>query len=130
MKSLLVGSAVVVFGLLVTGTPAVAHHSFAAEYDSAKPVTHTGVVTKIDWMNPHVYIYIDEKGENGKMINWGFEGYPPNTLRRVGFAKDLLKIGDTVTVTGWVAKDSSQRFAGREISWPDGKKFFVGPPAQ
>jgi len=129
MKALLFVSSVVVFGLLLTGTPALAHHSFAAEYDSSKPVTHTGVVTQIDWMNPHVYIYIDEKGEDGKVVNWGFEGYPPNTLRRVGLAKDMLKIGDTITVTGWVAKDSSQRFAGREISWPDGRKFFVGPPA-
>jgi hypothetical protein len=129
MKALPLVSSILVFGVLLAGTPALAHHSFAAEYDAAKPVTHTGVVTQIDWMNPHVYIYLDEKGEDGKVVNWGFEGYPPNTLRRVGLAKDMLKIGDTITVTGWVAKDSSQRFAGREISWPDGRKFFVGPPA-
>ncbi len=130
MKTRFSGSFFVIAGLLLTGAPASAHHSFAAEYDSSKPVTHTGVVTRIDWMNPHVYIYIDEKTPDGKVVNWGFEGYPPNTLRRVGFAKDMLKIGDSVTVTGWVAKDGTSRFAGREISWPDGRKFFVGPPAQ
>jgi hypothetical protein len=130
MKAGFLGSCLVLFGLLSNGVPVWAHHSFAAEYDSSKPVTHSGVVTKIDWMNPHVYIYIDEKSPDGKTVNWGFEGYPPNTLRRVGLAKDMLKIGDSITVTGWVAKDGSQRFAGREISWPDGRKFFVGPPAQ
>jgi hypothetical protein len=109
--------------------PAWAHHSFAAEYDSQKAVTHKGTVTRIDWMNPHVYIYIDEKSENGKVVNWGFEGYPPNTLRRVGLARDMLKVGDSISVTGWVAKDGSARFAGREITWQDGRKFFVGPPA-
>jgi len=117
------------FALLVAAAPLAAHHSFAAEYDAGKPVTHKGVVTKIDWMNPHVYIYIDEKAEDGKVINWGFEGYPPNTLRRVGLSREMLKIGDNITVTGWGSKDGSQRFAGREITWPDGKKFFVGPPS-
>jgi hypothetical protein len=119
------------FGIFLfsASLPLAAHHSFAAEYDGQKPVTHKGVVTKIDWMNPHVYIYIDEKGEDGKVINWGFEGYPPNTLRRVGLSRDMLKVGDNITVTGWEAKDGSPRFAGREITWPDGKKFFVGPPS-
>ncbi len=130
MKAGFLGSCLVLFGLLWNGVPASAHHSFAAEYDSSKPVTHSGVVTKIDWMNPHVYIYIDEKSPDGKVVNWGFEGYPPNTLRRVGLSREMLKIGDSISVTGWVAKDGSQRFAGREISWPDGRKFFVGPPAQ
>ncbi len=72
-------------------------------------------------MNPHVYIYIDEKSEDGKVVNWGFEGYPPNTLRRVGLARDMLKVGDSVTVTGWGSKDGSLRFAAREITWPDGR---------
>lgn len=129
MKNRFFGWALIFAAAAVAAGPLSAHHSFAAEYDGQKPVTHKGVVTRIDWMNPHVYIYIDEKAEDGKTLNWGFEGYPPNTLRRVGFARDMLKVGDTISVTGWVAKDGSARFAGREITWPDGKKFFVGPPS-
>ena len=113
--------------LLFAAFPVSAHHSFAAEYDGGKPTTQTGTVTKIEWMNPHVYIYMDVKGEDGQTANWRFEGYPPNTLRRVGFAKDMLKIGDTVTVTGWLAREAPHQFAGREIRWQDGRKFFVGP---
>lgn len=105
--------------------PASAHHSLASEYDRTKPVTHEGIITAIDWMNPHVFIYIDEKGKN-----WGFECYAPNVLRHNGFVKDTLKVGDHITVTGWAAKDLNQRFAGREIVLPDGRKFFVGPPSQ
>ena len=127
MKGKFFGSFLV--GLLMAAAPVWAHHSFAAEYDNQKPVTHKGVVTKIDWMNPHVYVYIDEKSEDGKVVNWAFEGYPPNTLRRVGLARDMLKIGDSVTVTGWSSKDGSLRFAAREITWTDGRKFFIGPPA-
>jgi hypothetical protein len=129
MKTRFLSASLVCFALLLFAAPVWAHHSFAAEYDNQKPVTHKGVVTKIDWMNPHVYIYIDEKSEDGKVVNWGFEGYPPNTLRRVGLSREMLKVGDSVSVTGWVAKDGTARFAGREITWPDGRKFFVGPPA-
>lgn len=127
MKSPFFRPYIAVFSLLLTALPALAHHSFAAEYDGGKPTTQTGTVTKIEWMNPHVYIYIDVKGEDGQMANWRFEGYPPNTLRRVGFAKDMLKVGDMITVTGWLARDAPHQFAGREIRWQDGKKFFVGP---
>ncbi len=110
--------------------PAFAHHSFGAEYDSAKPISLTGVVTKIDWSNPHVYIYIDVKSNDGQLVNWALEGHPPNTLRRTGWTRAALKENDTITVTGWMSKDGSNRMAGREVTLADGKKLFLGPPAQ
>lgn len=119
-----------IFCLFLAGFPALAHHSLAAEYDRTKPVTHKGVITAIDWMNPHVFLYIDEKTENGEVVNWGFECYAPNVLRHEGLFRDTLKVGDRIIVTGWAAKDLKQRFAGREVSLPDGRKFFVGPPSQ
>ena len=115
--------------LLLASLPALAHHSFAAEYDTKAPVALKGVVTKIEWTNPHIYYYIDVKDENGNVANWAFEGYPPNTLRRVGFSRDLLKVGDTVNVTGWAARDGSKRAASRELTLSDGRKIFSGPPA-
>ena len=109
---------------------AFAHHSFGAEYDHAKPITLMGVVTKIDWSNPHVYIYLAVKGDDGQLVNWALEGHPPNTLRRTGWTRGALKENDTITVTGWMSKDGSNRIAGREVTLPDGKKLFLGPPAQ
>jgi len=115
--------------LLLASLPAVAHHSFAAEYDTKAPVALSGVVTKIEWTNPHIYYYIDVKDESGNVANWAFEGYPPNTLRRVGFSRDLLKPGDAVSVTGWAARDGSKRAASRELTLSNGRKIFSGPPA-
>jgi len=109
--------------------PAFAHHSFAAEYDAKASVTLKGVVTKIEWTNPHIYYYIDVKDESGNVANWAVEGYPPNTLRRVGFTKDMMKPGDSVTVTGWLSRDGSKRCASREVTLQDGRKMFTGPPA-
>jgi hypothetical protein len=110
--------------------PLWAHHSFAAEYDSKKPIALQGVVTKIEWLNPHVYIYIDVKDDSGNIVNWALEGHPPNTLRRTGWTRDALKVGDTISVKGWRAKDDSLRVAGREVTLPDAKKLFLGPPAE
>jgi hypothetical protein len=117
-------------GILLIASHASAHHSFGAEYDSAKPITLSGVVTKIDWSNPHVYIYLAVKGDDGQVVNWALEGHPPNTLRRTGWTRGALKETDTITVTGWMSKDGSNRIAGREVTLPDGKKLFLGPPAQ
>jgi hypothetical protein len=117
-------------GILLIAPHALAHHSFGAEYDSAKPITLSGVVTKIDWSNPHVYIYLAVKGDDGQLVNWALEGHPPNTLRRTGWTRNALKENDTITVTGWMSKDGSNRIAGREVTLPDGKKLFLGPPAQ
>ncbi|HTC35343.1 MAG TPA: DUF6152 family protein [Bryobacteraceae bacterium] len=114
-------------GLVLSAVPALAHHSFAAEYESKDLVTLTGVITKVEWTNPHIYFYIDVKDASGNVVNWAVEGYPPNTLKRTGFTRDDLKIGDKVTVTAYRAKDSTTRLAGREVTFPDGSKKFAGP---
>lgn len=115
-------------GLPLTVVPLLAHHSFAAEYES-KEVTLTGAITKVEWTNPHIYFYIDVKNAGGDVVNWAVEGYPPNTLKRTGFTRDDLKVGDTVTITAYPAKDSANRVAGREVTFPGGVKKFAGPAA-
>lgn len=115
-------------GLFLAAVPVLAHHSFAAEYES-KEITLTGVITKVEWTNPHIYFYVDVKDANGNVINYAVEGYPPNTLKRTGFSRDDLKVGDMVTVTAYPAKDSATRVAGREITFPNGGKKFAGPAA-
>jgi len=114
-------------GVMLSALPALAHHSFAAEYDSKELVTVSGVITKVEWTNPHIYFYIDAKDASGAIVNWAVEGYPPNTLKRTGFTRDDLKVGETVTITAYKAKDSSSRLAGREVTFPDGSKKFAGP---
>jgi hypothetical protein len=116
-----------IVGLLLSA-PVFAHHSFGAEYDDAKPVTITGVVTKVDWENPHIHFYMDVKDDSG-VIPWKFEGFPPNMLRRQGWTRETMKIGDTVTVYGWRARDGSNFAHSREVTWADGKKMTSGPPA-
>lgn len=112
----------------VLGTvPAAAHHSFAAEYDSQQLITLKGVISKVDWTNPHMYIHLDVTGTDGKVTTWALEGYPPNTLKRTGFPRDILKIGDTITITAYKAKDGSNTGAGREVTFADGTKKFAGP---
>jgi hypothetical protein len=113
--------------LLLAAWPAVAHHSFAAQYDSKDLMTLKGVITKVEWTNPHIYFYIDVKDESGKVTNWGLEGYPPNTLKRTGFPREILKLGETITVTAYRAKDGSSTGAGREVTFSDGSKKFAGP---
>ena len=109
---------------------ALAHHSFGAEYDAEKPVTLTGVVTQIEWTNPHSYLHLDVTDDKGHVVNWKLEGYPPNALYRTGWKKDVtMKPGDTVTVFGWRARDDTNSAHSREITFSDGKKLFFGPPA-
>ena len=117
--------------LLLASLPACAHHSFGAEYDGTKPVTLTGVVTKVEWMNPHFYFFIDVPGNNGEVANWKFEGYPPTVLNRIGWKKNETMVpGDTVTVFGWRARDGSNWAHSREVTFQKtGKKLQSGPPA-
>jgi Family of unknown function (DUF6152) len=114
------------FGSLATAVPALAHHSFAAEFDDKAPVTLKGQVTKIEWLNPHIWMYVDVKDASGKTANWALEGGPPNTLFRQGWRKDSLKPGDIVTVEGWRAKDGSSIANMRTVTNAEGKKMFAG----
>ena len=114
---------VAVFGALLAVTPAAAHHSFSAEYDSKKPVTLKGTVTKVDWMNPHVYFYIDVETD-GKIVNWGLEMGPPNGLERSGWSRNTMQVGDEVIVEGTLAKDGSKQANVRSVTMADtGKKL-------
>ena len=111
-------------GALLAATPLMAHHSFAAEYDSKKQVTLKGIVTKIDWMNPHVYFYLDVSNEKGDIANWAFEMGPPNGLQRSGWTRNTMKIGDEVTVEGTLAKDGSNQANARSVTMTNtGKKL-------
>jgi hypothetical protein len=118
--------AAVTLGLMAATAPAFAHHSFAAEYDAKKPVTLTGVVTKVQWTNPHARFDISVKDESGGMTTWEFELGSPNGLMRRGWSRSSLKPGDTVTVTGYLAKDGSKLANARSVSLADGRKIFAG----
>ena len=116
--------------VLLLVTRLEAHHSFGAEYDADKPITLKGVITKIEWANPHSHIYVDVKEAGGTVKNWKFEGYPPNVLDRTGFKKDVtLKLGDTISIYGWQARSGPGLAHAREITFADGKKLYFGPPA-
>jgi hypothetical protein len=104
----------------------IAHHSFAAEYDRNKPVTLTGTVTRLEWMNPHIYFYVDVKDAEGKTTNWAIEGGAPNSLYRAGWRKDSLKVGDVVTVFGHLARDGSHQAHMRTLTLADGRSLFSG----
>jgi hypothetical protein len=118
----------VVVGLLISGIPAAAHHSVQAEFDLNKPLTMTGLVTKVEWINPHSYLYLDVKDDSGNVKHWAFEMAGPGALRRAGLSRadrGGLKAGDTITINAVAAKDGTDSGLIRDVTLPDGRKFTI-----
>jgi hypothetical protein len=118
--------AVFAMGLLSAAVPMLAHHSFSAEFDNTKKVVLKGSVTKVDWLNPHIWIYLDVKDEAGKVASWQCEGGAPNSLTRNGWTKNDLKKGDAVTINGTLAKDASNTCNASNVTLPDGRRVLGG----
>ena len=126
MRSWLRGrSGLVLLSVACAAIPALAHHSFSAEFDLNRKITLTGVVTKVEWTNPHTYFYVDVP-DSGKLVNWALETAGPNTLYRQGWRRDTLKVGDHVTVTAYRARDESHVASAREVVVGNGKRVFAG----
>jgi hypothetical protein len=120
-------AALVVSGVWLATAPIFAHHSNAAMYDAEKRTVIKGEVTKVQWTNPHSYIYLDVKDAGGTVVNWALEGFPPNTLLRTGWQTSMIKAGDVLSVEGATARDGSNHLLAREITLPNAKKLYWGP---
>jgi hypothetical protein len=112
--------------LVLTSTPVRAHHAFSAEFDANQPITLRGTVARVEWINPHSWIHVDVKDPDGKVSRWMVEGGNPSVLLRRGFTKDSLPAGTEIIVEGFRAKGNPLRANGRDITFPDGKKLFMG----
>jgi len=123
---LVVAIAGAALSLAVTTLSLSAHHAFAAEFDANKPLTLKGTVTKMEWVNPHVWLHMDVKMPDGKLENWAFEAGTPNVLFRRGFTRNSLAPGTVVVIDGYQAKDGTHRANGRDITFEDGRKLFMG----
>ena len=117
---------VAAIGLLGMTAPVAAHHAFSAEFDANRPIKLEGVVTKVEWINPHSWIHIEVKKKDGTSEAWMIEAGAPNSLTRRGFTKESLPIGTKIIVDGYQAKDGAARANGRDLTFPDGKKLFMG----
>jgi len=104
----------------------LAHHAYSAEFDTTKPVKLSGVLTKVEWSNPHIWIYLDVKDEKGNVTNWGFSASPPGMLQRRGITKSSLKLGETLTIAGHRAKDGSNNASGNVVTFADGRDALIG----
>src|SRR5215510_3060284 len=120
--------AIAILGLFLTGMAVSlsAHHSFAAEFDANRPVNVTGTITRMEWVNPHVWLHLDVKKPDGSIENWAFEAGTPSVLFRRGFTKNSLLPGTEIVVDGYRAKDGSRRANGRDLTLPDGRTLFLG----
>jgi hypothetical protein len=112
--------------VLLVPVVALAHHSYTAEFDTTKPIKLSGVLTRVEWANPHIWLYLDVKDDKGNVTNWGFSASPPGMLQRRGITKNSLKLGDVLTITGHRAKDGSNNASGNVVTFPDGRDARIG----
>jgi hypothetical protein len=134
MSGKVIGAATIIAGalalaLLATARPAIAHHSFAAEYDQNKRIQLTGKVTEMRWSNPHAWIYLDVTGADGKVTNWAFETGAVNSLYRRGWRKEDLAVGTVLVIDGWQARNGTPTANASSIKFPDGRRLFAGSSA-